>query len=272
MRPVVKKEIIDFNKLFPDERSSVGADLKQAQLVMLRMLRILDYLCKENRIQYWLDFGTLLGAVRHKGFIPWDGDLDVGMTRRDYDIFTEICVPLLPKDIFFQNAKTDPYYPASNIIEAKLRDKYSNHIEWQERNPNLKWHNGIQLDIFIYDKWLSKTKPIFEIQKNIMVRSLLFKRFLEFFYKLVKVKHYAVPEGIMFKENDVFPLATLEFEGVQALAPKNYDKYLRSFYGDYMKLPPENERYPHEGKIDVFNPCNHKEILYWDKDAPGMRR
>jgi lipopolysaccharide cholinephosphotransferase len=54
------------------------------------------------------------------------------------------------------------------------------------------------------------------------------------------------------------------------MAPKNYEKYLQKLFGDYMKFPPENERYPHEGKIDVFNPCNHKEILYWDKDAPNL--
>jgi lipopolysaccharide cholinephosphotransferase len=255
---------MDFLRLFPDERIKGQTDLRKAQLVMLRMLKIFDYLCRNNNIDYWINFGTLLGAVRHKGFIPWDADLDVGMTRESYNKFVETGVPQLPNDIFFQNSKTDPYYPAKNIVEAKLRDKYSNYIEWQEQNPNSKWHNGIQLDIFVYDKWLSKNKSIFEIQRKIIVRSALLKRFLKLFYKLIRVNHYAVPDGSIFKEDDVFPLKTLEFEGVWVMAPKNYDKYLRSFYGDYMKYPPENERYPHEGKIDVFNPCNHKEILYWD--------
>jgi phosphorylcholine metabolism protein LicD len=218
---------IDFSKLFPDNRLNGKTDLRKAQLVMLRLLKIFDYLCRKNNIEYWINFGTLLGAVRHKGFIPWDADIDVGMTRESYNRFLETCVSQLSRDIFFQNAKTDPYYNDNLIIEAKLRDKYSNYIEWQEKNPNSKWHNGIQLDIFIYDKWLSKTKPIFKIQKNLITRSLLFKRFLKFFYKLIKVKHYATPYGVIFKENDVFPLKTLEFEDFTPMVPKNYDKYLK---------------------------------------------
>jgi lipopolysaccharide cholinephosphotransferase len=264
----VADKTTDFFRLFPDERLSGKTDLRKAQLVMLRMLKIFDYLCRKNNIDYWVNFGTLLGAVRHEGFIPWDADIDIGMTRESYNKFVEIGVPQLPNDIFFQNSKTDPHYPAANIIEAKLRDKYSNYVEWQEKNPKSKWHNGIQLDIFIYDKWLSKTKSIFEIQKKMIIRSLLFKKFLGFFYKLIKVKHYAVPECIVFfNKDDLFPLKILEFEGVLVPAPKNYEKYLQKVFGNYMKLPPENERYPHEGKIDVFNPCNHKEILHWNKNA-----
>lgn len=257
---------IDFSELFPDKRLNDKTDLKRAQLVMLRMLNILDYLCRENNVEYWLDFGTLLGAVRHKGFVPWDGDMDIGMTRENYNKFIKTCVPYLPHDIFFQNAQTDLYYPAGNVIEAKLRDKYSNYIEWQQQNPDIKWHNGIQVDIFIYDKWLSRDKSMFEIQKKIIIRSLFCKKILNFFYKMVKVKHYAVIEGVFFNVEDVFPLKTLEFENFLAPVPNDYNKYLRNYYGDYMKLPPENERHPHEGKIAPISPCNHKEILYWDKN------
>jgi len=101
----------------------------------------------------------------------------------------------------------------------------------------------------------------------LIIYSLLFNKLLKFFYKQIKVKHYAVPERVVFfYEDDLFPLKTLEFEGVLVMSPKNYEKYLQKLFGDYMKFPPENERHPHEGKIDVFKPCNHKEILYWAKD------
>jgi len=254
----------NFSELFSDERLTAETYLRNAQLVMLRMLKVFDYLCRENNIEYWIDFGTLLGAVRHKGFIPWDGDLDVGMTRNSYKKFMKACVSFLPHDIFFQNAKTDPYYPARNLLEAKLRDKYSNYVEWKEQNPHIKWHNGIQLDIFVYDRWLSKNKIIFEVQKKIMVKSVMFQRFLKLFYKIKKVKHYAVPEGMIFNERDVFPLKTLEFEGISVMVPRDHDTYLRNYYGDYMTPPPENERHPHEGKIDLVKPCNHKEVLHWE--------
>src|SRR5438034_296812 len=116
---------MDFNNLFPDEREQGDNRLKQCQSVMLRMLKILDYLCTKHEISYFLNGGTLLGAIRHKGFIPWDDDLDIGMTRDNYEKFIQFAVPELPPDIFFQNDETDLYFPSCHIIEAKLRDRYS---------------------------------------------------------------------------------------------------------------------------------------------------
>ncbi len=79
---------MDFNTLFPDERESGETRLRQCQLVMLRMLKIFDHLCTRHNIEYFLTGGSLLGAVRHQGFIPWDDDLDVGMTRNNYEKFS----------------------------------------------------------------------------------------------------------------------------------------------------------------------------------------
>ena len=68
---------------------------------MLYLLQSFDTVCKKHDIDYWLDYGTLLGAIRHQGFIPWDTDTDVGMLRSDYGVFLEKGVPELPQDIFF---------------------------------------------------------------------------------------------------------------------------------------------------------------------------
>jgi len=75
---------VDFDTLFPDNRREGENVLRQAQLVLLRMFKIIDYLCRKHDIPYWMCSGTLLGAVRHKGFIPWDDDLDISMMREDY--------------------------------------------------------------------------------------------------------------------------------------------------------------------------------------------
>src|SRR6476469_4326427 len=136
---------------FPDERERGESRLRQCQLVMLRMLRILDYLCQKHGIEYFLVGGSLLGAIRHKGFIPWDDDLDVGMTRANYEKFCQLAVPELPHDIFFQTPQSDPNYPACHHVESKLRDKYSSYSSSAE-GYNRKWHNGIMLDIFVYDR------------------------------------------------------------------------------------------------------------------------
>src|SRR6478672_4842148 len=143
---------MNFNLLFPDVRESNVTRLRQSQLVMLRMLKILDYLCQKHEIQYFLVGGSLLGAVRHNGFIPWDDDLDVGMTRDNFEKFKQLAVPELPGDIFFQTPETDPEYPSGRIIEAKLRDKYST-LPISDVNRKLhKWHQGIMLDINVYDR------------------------------------------------------------------------------------------------------------------------
>src|SRR4051794_22868922 len=104
---------MNLEDLFPDERERGGTSLRQCQLVMLRMLKILDYLCIKYQIKYFLTGGSLLGAIRHQGFIPWDDDLDVGMTRDNYEKFMQYAVQELPDDIFFQNEETDITYPYS---------------------------------------------------------------------------------------------------------------------------------------------------------------
>ena len=113
---------------------------------MLKLLRELDRICTKYDIPYWLDGGTLLGAIRHGGFIPWDDDIDVAMLRNDYYRFLEVAKTELRDDIYLQTRETDSDYP---MFFAKLRDKYSTfHEPMYER---LKCHKGIFLDIFPFD-------------------------------------------------------------------------------------------------------------------------
>ena len=102
--------VVDFSKLYPDNRQEGETVLRQAQLVMLRMLKIIDYICRKHDISYWMCSGTLLGAVRHKGFIPWDDDLDICMIREDYERFVKIAVNEFPEDMMLQTRETDPHY------------------------------------------------------------------------------------------------------------------------------------------------------------------
>lgn len=97
--------VVDFSKLYPDNRQEGETVLRQAQLVMLRMLKIIDYICRKHDISYWMCSGTLLGAVRHKGFIPWDDDLDICMIREDYERFVEIAVNEFPEDMMLQTER-----------------------------------------------------------------------------------------------------------------------------------------------------------------------
>ncbi len=119
------------------------SDVKK--IVQNKQIYILDTIisiCDKNNINYWLDAGTLLGAIRHKGFIPWDDDIDIGLMRQDYNKLLELIPSNLPNDLVLQSRKTDNKYKLPFI---KIRDKYS--IIESEFN-----FNGIFIDIFPFDK------------------------------------------------------------------------------------------------------------------------
>src|SRR5258706_5548210 len=236
---------MNFETLFPDEREKGDNRTRQCQLVMLRMLKILDYLCNKHNVKYFLSGGTLLGAIRHNGFIPWDDDLDVGMTRDNYERFVEYVVPELPNDIFFQNDETDPNYPSFHIMEAKLRDKYSRYSKTKN------WHNGLQIDIIVYDRAY--------LPYNFFI--YLLNRLLIFFLKNKGDKHRAkalkwisqnspIPlvyscsfiHGLKMirlgtnylRAEEIRNLIKVNFEGFETFIPIGWHGYLKRRYKDYM--------------------------------------
>ena len=94
-------------------------ELRSCQLKQLEILKIFDRICRKHNLRYWIDGGTLLGAVRHKGFIPWDDDLDVAMPSEDYKKLDQIIQSELPDHLFWQTPKTDPTMPYGC---TKIRD------------------------------------------------------------------------------------------------------------------------------------------------------
>jgi lipopolysaccharide cholinephosphotransferase len=269
-------------------RDKGDTPLRQAQLVMLEMLITFDDICKKHNLQYWLEAGTLLGAIRHHGFIPWDDDLDIGMPRNDYEKFMKIVAQDLPKDLFFQTRKTDPYTKWRWI---KIRDNYSTFIQKSEINKNIKYHQGIFIDIFPYDfieKDFHRSK-IFLNRKYQKSRQLLFKHGSWFFNQLatipVKLLGYKrlsryflnrhtsnspklAVMGIevtiayhIFDYQTIFPLSQVEFENHLFSAPHEPHQYLTNMYGDYMKLPPEEQRKVHAFKILPYQKCNHPNAI-----------
>lgn len=120
--------------------------LRNIQLGILEILKDIITVCEEYNIEYFIMCGTALGAVRHKGFIPWDDDLDIGMTRENYERFLKIAPNVLPEELFVQTFNSDPNTP---FYFAKVRKSGTLFI----RNycKNLKMHHGIYVDVFPYD-------------------------------------------------------------------------------------------------------------------------
>jgi lipopolysaccharide cholinephosphotransferase len=268
---------IDFDYLFPDNREKGETRLRQCQLVMLRMFKIFDYLCIKHQIKYFLTGGTLIGAVRHHGFIPWDDDLDVGMTRDNYEKFIRYAVPELPNDIFFQNIDTDPFYRQTDYVDARLRDKYSSYTHIGKKNN--AFHEGLQVDIFVYDRAFLGHN-FFVIAQNVLLKQMgnYYKRasVLNWIsknapFKLVYASNYLqnfglLKKGTFIKEKEYNNLIRIKFEDTEAYVPEAFDTYLRRQFNNYMELPPVDKRISnHNVLCDPFTPCNHSEILHWEK-------
>ncbi|MGH1520277.1 LicD family protein [Chryseobacterium sp. JK1] len=226
------------NYSIDDIREYSSSNIEQVHSVLLRMLRIFDAICQNNKINYWMDYGTLLGAVRHSGFIPWDFEADIGMLRSDFIRLRQIIETELPHDLFFQCEETDPSYIYGNAVEAKIRDRYSNYLHNEQPSETKNWHNGIQIDIFVYD------------------RDLIFENCLTNAFE----RHMS-NSNIHLQFDEIQYTTDCEFNGFKFPIPIGFDTYLRRNYDDYMKLPPpEHQIAPY---VDVFNSSNHPAGLIW---------
>lgn len=138
-------------------------DLKEFHKVLLDILLEFDRVCRDNDIQYSLAYGTMLGAIRHKGFIPWDDDVDVVMDRKNYNRFCEVCPKSLRDGYFFQSKDTEPLYPY-NISRLRKNNTAMIYPEWKDSGI----HQGIYIDIYPVDR-IPDNKVAHAIQKFFVI-------------------------------------------------------------------------------------------------------
>lgn len=271
----------------------LGFDIKDIQREILSILIEFDKICKANNIDYQLFAGTLLGAIRHNGFIPWDDDIDVCLTRKDYDRFIDLCKSELNDDFFIQTYNTDEKY----VLQfAKLRK--NNTLFLEGAYSELEIHHGFYIDIFPLDN-IMPNSIMGSIQKQLLhlfrrlnrarIRKLcidtnkihvkVFRLLLHYFVRIIPRKwtnKIYTKIATMFNSKDTKYMSHLlngiekgrytkfkierntfhetldiDFEGYKFPVPVNYDILLRRVYGDYMELPPKEERKPHHGILEV---------------------
>lgn len=232
----------------------------------LKILDEIDRICKKHNITYYLMWGTLIGAIRHKGFIPWDDDIDLCFSMKDYKKFLKVAKKELGDEFFLQTGLTDKYHP---VYFSKVR--LNNTAFYSKEDTNLKKHHGIFVDLiplFNYNKKpsvFSKAKKrlgnMFEAaifakreQKsggNKLIKLLpdfISVRMRDFLLNTHGKQYYTW--GFFFEKEEFYPPCMVEFAGKLYPAPKEYDKVLTTVYGDYMKLPPKDKQVAHNpGRI-----------------------
>ena len=261
LKPGIKtkcqKNALSFNCPIEEIPKATG-NLRKIQLANLKIAKIFRNLCHENNLRYWLDHGSLLGAIRHHGFVPWDDDVDMSMLREDYEKFIDLFLDKIPNHdelyLDFCNNGKDKCF-------IKLKHKYL---------------ANIGIDIFPYDfyykplteeekatktkelkDYLNKNKLIYRIMQPIYIHSykLMKKRFNKIYQKQILKNNPidinmkpALVYGLDYPHlmrtkmpfhdyETILPLKTISFEDEEFGCPNNPDTILKQIYGDYMQLP-----------------------------------
>lgn len=207
----------------------VADNLRACQLKQLSILKEVDRICRKHKLSYWLDGGTLLGAMRHGGFIPWDDDIDIGMTLEDMQAFMKVAPSELPDTLFLQTPESDP---TSKEPIVKIRDLNSIYIEAGD-TFSVEYQKGLYVDIFPFIDYPTVPRPWAKLclvrPKGTYLSNILINN----------------GYGIMHRKDSVFPLSTITFEGKDFPAPGNVDAYLKDLYKNYMDIPPKEKQIVH---------------------------
>lgn len=256
------------------------AGFDEIREIQYEILKVTAEFCDANEIQYFLTGGTLLGAVRHQGFIPWDDDIDIAMPRPDYNRFLEKSGGHLGK---YYDVIVPENHPAHARVFMRVVDNRTLCVHKYYRK---KYRTGLGIDVFPMDgvpeeeaeyqeyfqtmrrlkkqfdlaqaapfkstgllRMLAKTAAI--IPAAVIGREKPYRKIMETAakYPYEKSRRVGITTGFYFEKEvlvkkELYPAVDLPFEESTFHAPACYDKYLRQLYGDYMQLPKEEERKP----------------------------
>ena len=257
-------------------------ELNELQGIMLKTIKRIHSFCLENQIKYYIIGGTLLGSIRHEGFIPWDDDIDIAMCRDDFEKFRSLFLQdkSFP-DLFLQDYKTDKDFGLS-LMRVCIKGTY---LDWPAQN-HLRNCKNAYIDIFPLDKVPLKEKlqkkqaarirlinqlcniKLYKVGESSSFFVSILKHVLHVLLKLIPIKYLVkVRNKVMQKYDNNENLTNVcsmqshysykkqnmnyniygqpvlyKFEDTYLMGPQDYDAYLKQLFGDYMVLPPEDKR------------------------------
>lgn len=256
-----------------------GTVLRKAQLRVLDIFIEVEKICRKHNIDYWLIGGTLLGAVRHGGYIPWDDDLDISVEYKNIKKLRKLLIEELPQNYVIQDYKSDKNYYIDSIL--KIRDTKSVCEVYYFKSFK---EQGLFMDIIPMEKIPSMPfkRFVFNCNKNPYLRrkelslngtssnwkGLIYAPFVNL---LLKFAHwYSNLSGttkygynytfllgpcfeLHFDKSVIYPLKKIKFEGKEFYIPNNTHELLKITYGDYMKIPSPENRQIHATHIEVYD-------------------
>lgn len=263
-------------------------DLEKIKEKLFYILCEFDDFCKKNHLTYYLLGGTLLGAVRHKGFIPWDDDIDVAMPYGDYIRFINMDPHSISDKLFIQSYKSDSEF-LMDFAKVRLNDTVFK--EYVDQLWNI--HHGIYIDVFPLSgvpddpkerkRYFKVTDTLYNYRYGDLLTPIYsgVKHYLSHLYHRIRSGRYfflspkqGALKKIKYVENHPYldsqkvmcgvyypgiPIVDradygepvdLEFEGRMFPCPHNWDHNLKQYIGDYMSLPPEEDRVPHHMVVE----------------------
>ena len=267
--------------------------LNHLQSLELMILKEFIKICEENDLTYYMYAGSLLGTIRHQGFIPWDDDLDVVMFRDDFEKFKEIFIANPHDKIKLLSCETEEDY-FHLLSKLTLKDTLFEE-KWVSQ---VNFHIGVNIDVFVLDDLSDNNfKRNYQLKKSFLYNKLLImskiklddlpflsklithtgyhilnllgikprwlnKRCLNFLKKyknpncefVFDISATAEEYPQIFNKKEFKKVKKAKFEDIEVNVPSNYDEILKSLYGDYMKLPPEDDRYNHITETLDFGP------------------
>ena len=260
--------------------------LERLQRKELEILQETVKVCEKLNLTYVLFYGTLIGAIRHGGFIPWDDDIDIAMPRADYEIFLREAPKYFSENLLVQHYTTEKN---TNNLHIKIRDKNTLFLESDNRDADIC--KGIFIDVFPLDRCEGdgvkeyKNRHVFLLARGCYskwsVRSIqkTYKRLVAWgihytfckvisLHKLIywedrrrkkaneKGQEYYLGDAAYCgtaKSDELFDVKLHEFENTIFCVPRDYDTILRQMYGNYMELPPVEKRITHKPLVVKFD-------------------